>query len=38
MGDHDTGNYNMKGVEPIICTKIRRNRIKIILNMSHLHP
>jgi len=24
MGDHDTGNYNMKGVEPIICKKIRR--------------
>ena len=24
MGDHDTGSYNMKGVEPIICKRIRR--------------
>ena len=24
IGDHDTGNYNMKGVEPIICKRIRR--------------
>ena len=24
IGDYDTGSYNMKGVEPIICKKIRR--------------
>jgi hypothetical protein len=24
IGDHDTGSYNMKGVEPIICKRIRR--------------
>ncbi len=24
MGDHDTGSYNMKGIEPIICKRIRR--------------
>ena len=24
IGDYDTGSYNMKGVEPIICKRIRR--------------
>ena len=24
VGDHDTGNYNMKGIEPIICKRIRK--------------
>jgi hypothetical protein len=24
IGDHDTGSYNMKGIEPIICKRIRR--------------
>ena len=24
IGDYDTGSYNMKGIEPIICKRIRR--------------
>ena len=24
MGDYDKGNYNMKGIEPVICKKFRR--------------
>ena len=24
IGDHDSGNYNMRGVEPIICKRVRR--------------